>query len=383
MKKSAIILTSCMASVLVGCGKTEKNSTSRNPLDIQKATGDVTASKNPELEIPSEFQTKTPAETESSTKNAEIATTVSGSTSNSGTLVTQTRTAAVNLVRRTTVAVPNIPPSRGTVRIPAASVPTKTTASFQTTIDKNTTTDSGKDTPVSSTSTTSVTTDNDMRAFDVTNGDILCRVLEDGVEISRNGKIIQLIETDTEEMLNSYAGGIIDASSLININDFDFDGYDDLFIPQQIEALNTFGIYMHYNPKTEVFEEWPEMAVISVCGWTEDDCTLHIYAKDNDFENQSRTYVWNEEKQLVLINSKIQYRIDDKPENQYNIYIDYFEYPDNVETIVKREKLLFNENLEIVGTEEISLDEYPTEPPVVEPPTEESVNQKSFGNEET
>ena len=115
MKKSAIILTLCMAFVLVGCGKTEKNSTSRNPLDIQKATGDVTASKNPELEIPSEFQTKTPAETESSTKNAEIATTVSGSTSNSGTLVTQTRTAAVNLVRRTTVAVPNIPPSRGTV----------------------------------------------------------------------------------------------------------------------------------------------------------------------------------------------------------------------------------------------------------------------------
>ena len=44
MKKSAIILTLCMASVLVGCGKTEKNSTSRNPLDIQKATGDVTAS---------------------------------------------------------------------------------------------------------------------------------------------------------------------------------------------------------------------------------------------------------------------------------------------------------------------------------------------------
>lgn len=377
MKKSAIILTLCIASVLVGCGKVEKNSTSRNPLDIQKATGDVTASKNPELEIPSEFQTETTAETEPAAENSGTATTASGSTSNSGTLVTQTRTAAVNLVRRTTVAVPNVSPNRGTVRIPAASVPAKTTA------DKNTTTDSRKSTSVSSISTTTTATDSDMRPFDVTNGDIICRVIENGVEISRNGKIIQLIETDTEEMLNSYAVGIIDVSSLININDFDFDGYDDLFIPQQIGALNTFGIYMHYNPETEAFEEWSEMAGISVCSRTEDDKTLHTYAKDSAFENQSRTYVWNEEKQLVLINSKIQYCIDDKPENQYNIYIDYFEYPDDVETIVKREKLLFNENLEIVGTEEISLDEQPTEPPTTEPPTEESTTEKPSENEET
>ena len=377
MKKSAIILTLCMTAILVGCGKVETDSADINPLDIQKVTGNVTASKNPELEIPSEFQTETTAENEQSTENtATTVTTVSGNISGSVTSTTETRTAAVNLVRRTTVAVPNIAPSRGTVRIPVASVPTKTTVQTVKTnvTGKNTTTGSGVSTSTTTESISSTT--NETHPSNVTNGDIICSVLEKGVEITRNGKIVQLIEVDTEQMLDFYADGIINVSTLINIHDFDFDGYDDLFIPQEIGALNTFGIYMHYNPKTEAFEEWAEMTDISVYSWTEDDQTLHTYIKDSDFENESRTYVWNAEKQLVIISSKIQYQFDDKPENQYNIYIDYFEYPDNTETLVKREKLLFNENLEIVGTEEISLNEPTTEPPTTEPPTEETTTEK-------
>lgn len=383
MKKSAIILTLCITAALVGCGKVESDSASRNPLDIQKVTGDVTASKNPELEIPSEFQTETTAENEQTTENTETTvTTVSESVSGSGTSTTEIQTASVNLVRRTTVAVPNIAPSRGTVRIPVASVPTKTTVQTvkTTATGKNTTTGSGVST---STATESVSTTNETRPSDVTNGDITCSVLKKGVEIIRNGKTVQTIEIDTEAMLNAYDNGIIDPSSLINIHDFDFDGYDDLFIPQEIGVLNTFGIYMHYNPETEAFEEWSEMADISVYSWTEDDQTLHTHAKNSACEYENKTYVWNNEKQLVLIDSQVQYRLDDKPENQYNIYIDYFEYPDGTETLVKREKLLFNENFEIVGTEEIPLGEQPTEPPTTEPPTEETTTKKPAEKEET
>lgn len=373
MKKSAIILTLCMTAVLVGCGKVETDNVDRNPLNIQKATGTVTASKNPELEIPSEFQTATTAVTEQTAENTATSTTVSGNDMIRRTSTTATGTAAVNLVRRTTVAVPNIAPSRGTVRIPAASVPTKTTA-VQTTGRTSTTNTDISTSTVPATSV--ITTTSEICPSDVTNGDITCKVTGKGVEIIRDGKVIQLIEADTEQMLDFYENGVTDVSTLINIEDFDFDGYDDLFIPQEIGALNTFGIYMHYNPETEAFEEWAEMADISVYGWTEDDETLHTYAKDSAFENISKTYVWNKDNQLVLVNSKVQYQIDDSPENQYNIYIDYFEYPDGAETLVKREKLLFNEKLEIVGTEEIPLEEQPTEPPTTEPPTEEVTSEK-------
>ncbi len=362
MKKTAIILTLCMLASLVSCGKDEL-AEGNKPLNIQEATAGTTTTNEVE-EYESPFK-KNPGNFTPHVTGA-----VTGDTAHNGSITTAVRTGSAILVKRTGGAVPNVPPSRGNVVIPYASnvvKPTKTTSEkAPETTKKNTT----KKRP--NTTTTTVTTTVTQNTADVTNGDITCRVTEKGVEIIRKGKVIQVIEVDTEQMLAFYKDDIIDPSTLINISDFDFDGYDDLFIPQEIGTLNTLGIYMHYNPETETFEDWEEMADINVCSQTDDDGKLHTTVKNSALENTSRTYVWNEDKQLVLVESIVQYKFDDSSE----IYIDYFEYPDGVETLVKRERMLFDENNEYIGTEEVPLEQDTTEPPT-EPPTEETTENSA------
>lgn len=356
MRKTAIILTLCMLA-LVSCGKADVAEDS-NPLNIQKATVSVTTeNEREEYKSPfgnirsesSEVQTTKPAET-TAADGDEI-------------IVTAIRTGSAVLVKRTGV----IPPSRGDVVIPYASndvhvtkITTVKTTAVKTTAAKKTT---GAKTTAQTTSTMTAATAAENPA-DVTNGDITCRVKEKGVEIIRNGKVVQLIEVDTEQMLNFYAEGITDPSTLINISDFDFDGYDDLFIPQNIGTSNTEGVYMHYNPESEQFETWEEMADIKTYVWVDtENQKLKTSVRGSAVDHEGWTYIWNDEKQLEMVESWIQYAADG------NIFVSYFEYPDGVKTLVKREQHIYDENGNFVKAIEIPLDEEPTEAPT-ESPTE-------------
>ncbi len=355
MKKTAIILTLCMLA-LVSCGKAdivEEN----NPLNIQKATvNTTTANEREEYKSPfgnshsesSEAQATAPAETTAPDGSAIIP-------------VTTVRTGSAVLVKRTGV----IPPSRGNVVIPYASnivrttktTAAKTTAAKKTTVTKTT----------AQTSTTAVTTT--ANPAEVTNGDITCRVKENGVEIIRNGKVIQLIEVDTEQMLSFYKDGITDPSTLININDFDFDGYDDLYIPQNIGTLNTEGIYMHYNPESKQFETWEEMADIKTYVWLDtENQKLKTSVRGSAVDHEGWTYIWNDNKQLELVESWLQYAVDG------NVFVDYFEYPDGEKTLVKREQHIYDEEGNFVKAIEVPLEEEPTEAPT-EAPTEETTQE--------
>lgn len=365
MKKTAVILTLCILASLVSCGKADTVEESK-PLNIQKATVSTTTKESQEYESP--FK-------KNSSKNSEPQVTgiVTGDITADGSFtlpVTTVRTGAAVLVKRTGIAAPNIPPSRGNVVIPYASnvvKPTKTTAIKTTpTTVKNTTV---KRTGTTVTTTTeTVTTSTAINIPDITNGDTLFRIQDNGVEVIRDGKLIQLIETDTKPFLDAYQNGTISSSAtLITLGDYDFDGYDDLYIRQGgFETPNSYGVYMHYNPETKKFETWEELADIKTTIWIdEENQKLNTSVSGSAVDHESWTYIWNEDKQLQLVENSIQYAIEE------DVFIDYFEYPDGEKTLVRREQVILDDEQNIIDTIEIPLVQDPTEAPT-ESPTEES-----------
>lgn len=330
MKKTAFILTLCILASLASCGKDEE-STESKPLNIQKAT--ISTTENPEDEEP------TTEETESTTKSSKKTTKkVRTTTTSTDETVSTTKTGTVNIVKRTTVAAPNVSPNRGTGRIPTASNTKKTTAT-----------------------TTQTTTTTAKPHFGFRNGDISCLIRENGVEVSQKDKENQFIEIDTSSMIEyyqteDYHNGKAKKSALINIADFDFDGYNDLYIPQFIGTPNSFGVYMHYNPDTEKFESWEELSDIKLFFNINDDKTLTSHCHISAVEYEQKTYKWNDEKKLEIIKLKRQYR----PEDSEDVFIDYFEYHDDEETLVRREKLILDDENNIIDTEEIPLNQETT-----------------------
>lgn len=353
MKKSAIILTLCMLASLAGCGKADSVEESK-PLNIQKSTVSTTEQAEDKSDDEnSDDETEPVTEDNQETVTTDIMHIVDDGTFSFP--VTTVKTGESILVKRTGNVPPSISPSRGTVVIPYASNvvrTTKTTAvrTTKATVRNTTTAKTG-----TTTSTTgAVTTAPAVQPSDVTNGDITCRVQAKGIEIIRKGKVIQLIETDTKSIFDEYADGM--AVEPVTLADYDFDGYDDLYIKQGgFRTPNLYGVYMHYNPETKKFETWEQLSGINTVIWTDEkNQKLNTSVTGSAVDHESWTYIWNDDKQLQLIENSLQYAVED------DVFIDYFEYPDGVKTLVRREQLILDDEQNIIDTIQIPLVEEPT-----------------------
>lgn len=174
----------------------------------------------------------------------------------------------------------------------------------------------------------------------VTNGDVTCWASEDGVAVTRDGKLIQLIEVDSDTLryLDSKA----------TLMDYDFDDHDDLFIPIVSGTLNITGVYYHYDTKTQSFVEWDEMNEVNEY-YTEnvDDGIINVYIRISASENESRAYEWVGD-ELVLRHLRTQYRGDDR-----ELYCDYIDYSNGDANLYKREHYIINEDGELISVEEV------------------------------
>ncbi|MDE6093058.1 MAG: hypothetical protein K2G14_08185 [Ruminococcus sp.] len=122
--------------------------------------------------------------------------------------------------------------------------------------------------------------------------------------------------------------------------DFDFDGYNDLYIPDYDEEKGT---YYRYNPDTEKFEEWDELNKISL-PLTVDGNYLKYHISDIMGNAETVFYEW-----LDKSISQSQRIVTYTAENGER-YTDYF---DSTNVFFKRERTVFNEYGIISGTEEI------------------------------
>lgn len=334
MKKIAIILALCLTA-LSGCGRVDSVDVDSDitPIEIEKTTDE-----NGE-------------DAEDETLPVDAAVTTGSDDMQSA--VTTAQTGAINLIKRTGV----VTGARTTVAVSRASVriPNRTNSQRPSTTTKTTTT------TVAASMTTASTSKAGPTAV-VQRDDMVCQITEDGISVIFKGEPVQNINIDTSYMIEAYKNGR-DDSKLININDFDFDGYFDLFIPNSNDDYNIYGSFLRYNPNTALFEEWTAMSGISTFdSISAADGTFTSTIRQNNKEFDEKTYEWRVvseetgEKELRLILRRKQYALQDSVTSDYNVYIDYYEYPDGVETIVKREKHIYDENGDFLGVEEVSIE---------------------------
>lgn len=336
MKKKSILLSLCIA-FLTGCGRVDSIDVENiTPFEVEKTT-----EENSGVYV-----------TVTDSKGESVVTTASAET---GKAVTTTKTVAVNLVRRTGVVKVTVAPSKNTKRNPA-----RTSAKPATTV----TTASGKTTTAVSTSgaTTIIsTTHSAENLFTVTRDDMTCNVAKNCISVSMKGEPVQNIEFDTSFMVDSYTNGLTDPKYRINICDLDFDGNFDIFVPDSKDEHNVYGKFLRYNPNSKTFEKWEAFSGITTyTSSSEENGTISATVYKNDVEFEEKNYQWKivdektGEKELRLISKKKQFRYD--TENPLNIYIDYYEFTDSVENLVKREKHIYDENGEFVGVQEVPLE---------------------------
>lgn len=217
--------------------------------------------------------------------------------------------------------------------------------------DRNENTVSNENEPVSAPETTAETT----TAEEITTESELVsdgynfKVEADGIHFFE-GSIYQKIELDCSEFLESVEKYDKAPEEFLTIADFNFDGYDDLFVPHGIGVANVSGKYFYMNPTRDFnpFEEWDELNKIGLLMSVDsENQVLNLSETGSAVDHEVTVYKWKTGK-LHPVSHEIQYAV-------YNqIYIDHFEFDDaGKETFVKRERVLLDENNEWLGTEEV------------------------------
>lgn len=160
------------------------------------------------------------------------------------------------------------------------------------------------------------------------------RVEADGVTVSQ-GSFFQKIELDCSELIRRAESYDRAPEEFLTVADFNFDGYDDLFVPDMIGTPNIPGTYFYMNPTREFncFEEWDELNEIGQLMDIDDenqelDLAVKISAADYEYS----VYKWGENG-LVRISRKHYYV---SGSGQY--YTDYFEYDENGEEILVKQE---------------------------------------------
>ncbi len=140
------------------------------------------------------------------------------------------------------------------------------------------------------------------------------------IDVSRegmSGSIQVLKDVNLTEIRNTIAN---DPSKTINDfivrqNDFDFDGYPDLFIIEKQDELNKTGKYYRYDPTKGIYTAWGELNGLNfnngVVGYeiipNASDNSLTIYNKKDTLNYEEKTFEWGENGVLIIRRYRNQY----------------------------------------------------------------------------
>ena len=139
------------------------------------------------------------------------------------------------------------------------------------------------------------------------------------IDVMRNGMTgpIQVLggnnsdsSLDLSEIRNTIAN---DPSKTINDfivrqNDFDFDGYPDLFIIEKQDELNKTGKYYRYDPTKGIYAAWSELnnqrfeAMVNSA-----ENSLTFYNKKDTLNYEEKTFEWGENGVLIIRRYRNQY----------------------------------------------------------------------------
>lgn len=175
-------------------------------------------------------------------------------------------------------------------------------------------------------------------------------VTDNGVEIlNLDNQFVQIIDGDFITELSIYED-VAPETFLVNA-DYDFDGYEDLFIPIMVGRPSVPGIYYHFNPDTSLFEEWDELNSVGYGMDIGEDNTLINCARGSAVDHETTHYQWVNNV-LTVVHREVQYYGSDS-----QIYIDGFDYDeDGNDTLVSKKMIIHDENNNYIGTEDVALE---------------------------
>ncbi|MBR3760330.1 MAG: lipoprotein [Ruminococcus sp.] len=177
------------------------------------------------------------------------------------------------------------------------------------------------------------------------------RVESDGVVCVSGGIDVEKLYTDCTELLRLAEAYGEDPAELLTIEDFDFDGYDDVFVPETIGTPNVPGKYFRQVPEANsyYFGEWDELNGIGFLLNTDSvNERLTFYSKGSAVEHEQVVYEW-EGSAIVPVSRELQYM------QETEIFIDSYEYDGGKEILTGRKRVLLGENNEWLGTEDVPL----------------------------
>lgn len=320
MRKSAITAVLCL-SFLTGCGRIE-------PVVDRSDSAETTVA----------VENKTEATTEKNAENTKAVTTSAEP---------DVTTASTNTDKKGTTTTASVIVHGGGTTL---TVPKRTTSAAANTTTKRAGTTSAQTSTTASAVTTTTSAAENHKVF--TKDDLECKVTKDGIDVSLDNKKLQTIDVDTEELIKALSDVKTEMKAQIIINDIDLDGHDDLFIPQQVGMLNTFGVYYHYDAEKEEFVKWEELKEIDSCAEVnKDDKTFTTELKLSEDEYEVKVFAWVNGVPVIQTMKK-QYKSAD---NKDELLIDYFDYKSGEKQLVKRERVLFDAEGREVGSEEIEL----------------------------
>lgn len=178
------------------------------------------------------------------------------------------------------------------------------------------------------------------------------KVEDDGIVYYNGASIMQEIELDCSELLRMAEIYDEDPAELLVVSDFNFDGYDDLFVPKTTLVANTPGTYYYFNPTVNFnpFEKWDVLNEVGFLMKADsENRVLNFSLRGSAVDHDWIIYKWESGK-LQPVSRELQYM------NGSDIFIDRFEYDvDGKETLAKRERAVLGENNEWIGTEEVEL----------------------------
>jgi len=168
------------------------------------------------------------------------------------------------------------------------------------------------------------------------------KVAETGIDIFNNGELIQNVAGNYLEEFSKYGDS---PESYIIYEDFNFDGVNDIFIPNILGTANCSGKYFHYDSDMGIFVPWDELnnKVGQLANIVPDSEYLSVHIKSNAVEYEDWLYKWDNDILKPLSLAK-QFIWND------NIYMNTYQYYENGEKdFIVTEKMDYDENGNLIS----------------------------------
>ncbi len=320
-----LILLLCL---LTGCGKDSKASGTDAPVDTVADDTDISASGDDEA-VTSALQTTTAGGDAAAESTAAVTTRA----------VRRYTDQIVTVFYGPGVLVPDYGEDYnvyGTVSpVPVAEVPATTTAALiDPTVDPEAPAVIEPEQPAQQQTQehTYDPKDQSVISFEITSS---------GVNVLRGGSAAQTLSADTSLILPLISGGAYSQSQLLIEEDFDFDGYRDLFVAENV-AANMNGRYFRYDSSTGTYSDWQALNDVN---WyvtaNSAEGTLAAYIKYGTAEYENRVYKWSGGT-LALVSMEKQYQSEDG-----SIYLDHYDYSSGVANLYLREQYVDGKYMEV------------------------------------